>query len=521
MSDAWQAHLPDGTTWRPVEPGESLAGAWTARWAEDPDAPAIIDLTGGPERTLTRADLERRSAAAAAVLADAGVRPGDRVLVSASASVPYLALYVGAIRLGAVVVPANTAYTRDELTHIAQDSGAALAVLDDRGRAPTSVLPVLVPAEVDRTGDGEPAGTDAEGASAAGGGRPGLDRATAGDLAMIAYTSGTTGRPKGALLTHENLLSSARAVVTAWRWTADDGLVLALPLFHMHGLGVGVHGSLVSGGRILLLGGFTADGVAAAASRDDATMVFGVPTMHKRLVELAEREPAAREALASLRLMVSGSAPLSDELWARIRDVAGQEVMERYGMTETVMNVSNPYDGARRPGTVGLPLPGVEVRLDGDDDTGEILVRGQNVFAGYHERPDATRESFTDDGWFRTGDIGHRSEDGYVAIVGRSKELIISGGFNVYPREVEEALEAHPAIREAVVIGRPSEEWGETVAAVVVLDGDATLPRDEDLGAFVTGRVAGYKKPREYHVIDEVPRNAMGKIDRAKVRELV
>ena len=217
--------------------------------------------------------------------------------------------------------------------------------------------------------------------------------------------------------------------------------MLALPLFHLHGLGVGVHGSFVAGGRILLLDGFSPEKVVAAAQRDDGTMFFGVPTMHKRLVEHAESDPGAAAALRGLRLVVSGSAPLPDDLAADRRGT-GQEVLERYGMTETVMSISNPYEGERRPGSVGLPLPGVEVSFEGGGEEGEILVRGPNVFSGYYQRPEATGESFTEDGWFRTGDIGRRDADGYIAIVGRSKELIISGGYNVYPREVEDVLEA-------------------------------------------------------------------------------
>jgi malonyl-CoA/methylmalonyl-CoA synthetase len=502
----WQRHLRGGQVWKPVEPGESLARVWADAWRERPEAVALVDLTGEQEVVHTRADVEARSAQAAGRLAAVGIGAGDRVVFSGAPSADYVFLYLGALRLGAVIVPANTAYTAAELGHIVSDSGAGHLVLDDAARAPEPSLTVIVPG----TGAGDVAPP------------AGLDAAVAGDLAMIAYTSGTTGRPKGAMLSHGNLLASARAVGLAWRWTEDDGLVLALPLFHIHGLGVGLHGSLVAGARILLLRGFTPPAVAAAAARPDSTLFFGVPTMHTRLVEHAQADPDARDALASLRLLVSGSAPLSDELWQRVADVTGQRIIERYGMTETVMNISNPYDGDRRPGTVGIPLPGVEVRLDAEGDgPGEVLVRGQNVFAGYWNRPEATQETFAADGWLRTGDVGVRSPDGYFAIVGRSKELIISGGYNIYPREVEEALEAHPAIREAAVVGRPSDEWGESVAAFVAPADGATVPDAGELSAFVGERLAGYKKPREYHVIDVVPRNALGKIDRRRVGELL
>ncbi len=502
----WRRHLLAGATdqWPLVAEHDSLTRCWRERWLEQPDAVALVDLTAEAETSYSRADLDARSAAAARLLFERGVRRGDRVLFSGGPSASYLFLYVGALRLGAAIVPANTGYTAPELAHIVADSGAVLAVVDEPRRIGGG-LPVVVPASV------ELLAADA----------PPLDQATARDLALIAYTSGTTGRPKGAMLSHGNLLASARAVTIAWRWTGDDGLVLALPLFHMHGLGVGIHGSLASGGRILMLPGFKPAPVAAASARADATLLFGVPTMHKRLLEHAEADPAARDALASLRLVVSGSAPLSGELWERIRAVTGQRILERYGMTETIMNISNPYDGERRPGTVGIPLPGVEVRLDGGEEVGEILVRGENVFAGYWQREDATVESFTDDGWFRTGDIGQRSADGYVSIVGRSKELIISGGYNVYPREVEEVLESHPGIHEAAVVGLPSEEWGEVVTAFVVHAADADPPTADELAALTSCRLASYKRPRAYHVLDQLPRNAMGKVERGRLVELL
>ncbi len=513
----WRRHLPAGAAdpWPLVAEDDSLTRCWRERWREQPDAVALVDLTDGAETSYSRADLAARSAAAARLLHERGVRRGDRVLFSGGPSASYLFLYVGALRLGAVIVPANTGYTSPELAHIVADSGATLAVVDDSQRIADG-LPVVVPASVE---------LDAAVAEADAAGPPPLDEATARDLAMIAYTSGTTGRPKGAMLSHGNLLASARAVTIAWRWTADDGLVLALPLFHMHGLGVGIHGSLTSGGRILMVPGFKPELVATACARADATLFFGVPTMHKRLLEHAEAEAAARDALASLRLVVSGSAPLSGELWERVRAVTGQRILERYGMTETIMNISNPYDGERRPGTVGIPLPGVEIRLDGggdgDSEAGEILVRGENVFGGYWQREDATAEAFTEDGWFRTGDVGQRSPDGYVSIVGRSKELIISGGYNVYPREVEEVLETHPGIHEAAVVGRPSEEWGEVVTAFFVHAADAAPPTADELAALASTRLAGYKQPRAYHVLDQLPRNAMGKVERGRLVELL
>jgi malonyl-CoA/methylmalonyl-CoA synthetase len=330
-----------------------------------------------------------------------------------------------------------------------------------------------------------------------------------GDVALLCYTSGTTGAPKGAMLTHGNALASCEALRLAWRWTADDRLVLALPLFHVHGLGVGLHGTLLSGGSAMLLPRFDADAVLDAAREHDATLFFGVPTMYARLAG----SPRVAE-LARLRLCVSGSAPLPASLHDELDAHAGVRVLERYGMTETIMNVSNPCDGERRAGTVGFPLPGVEVRLD--DPSGEILLRGPNVFPGYWGRPDATREAFTDDGWFRSGDVGARDHDGYLRIVGRAKELIISGGYNVYPREVEDVLLEHPLVAEVAVVGEPSDEWGETVVAVVVPPTGAAAD-EEALLEFAAEQLAPYKRPRRVRFVDALPRNALGKVVRAEL----
>ncbi|MET0895054.1 MAG: AMP-binding protein, partial [Acidimicrobiia bacterium] len=299
---------------------------------------------------------------------------------------------------------------------------------------------------------------------------------------------------------------SPEALRLAWRWTADDRLVLALPLFHMHGLGIGLHGSLLAGAGVLLVPRFDPDAVLDTARDHGGTMFFGVPTMYDRLVA----SPRCAE-LAELRLCVSGSAPLPPALFAALQEQAGLTVLERYGMTETLMNVSNPFDGERRAGTVGFPLPGVDLMLATD---GEILVRGPNVFPGYWERPEANEASFSDadddgDPWFHSGDIGEFDADGYLAIVGRAKELIISGGFNVYPREVEDVLRNVPGVGDVAVIGTPSTEWGEVVTAVVVVDGDFDA---DALLAYAAEQLAPYKRPRQVRVIDELPRNALGKV---------
>ena len=298
-----------------------------------------------------------------------------------------------------------------------------------------------------------------------------------------------------------NLLASAEALAIAWRWSIDDRLILALPLFHMHGLGVGLNGTLCAGASLVLLPRFDVDTVLDAVSSFQATLFFGVPTMYQRLAA----SPRVAD-LAPLRLCVSGSAPLAVSLHRALALSAHQIVLERYGMTETAMNTSNPIDGERRAGTVGLALPGVEVQLALD---GEILLKGPNVFRGYWQRPDATDQAFSDDGWFRTGDLGSLDADGYLSIVGRTKDLIISGGHNVYPREVEEVLLGHPSVAEIVVAGIPSEEWGEVVGAWVVSSG--TLDVDA-LDLFATERLATYKRPRVFYELGALPRNAMGKV---------
>jgi malonyl-CoA/methylmalonyl-CoA synthetase len=344
------------------------------------------------------------------------------VITAGGTSVDLVAAHWAALRLALVVVPLNPAYSEREvevLLGAAQPRAAILARPELQATVARLAPDVLVTGVDIDLPDGPV---------------PSLDGADNDDPAFLTFTSGTTGRPKGALLSHGNLLASAEAVRIAWRWTADDRLILCLPLFHMHGLGVGVHGTLLAGGSAILQPSFDAAQVLAAA--DGATMFFGVPTMYARLVEAN-----GAERLGRLRLCVSGSAPLSAALHREIAARCGQVVLERYGMTETVMLTSNPLEGERRPGSVGLPLPGVEVRLG--DTSQEIEVRGPNVFAGYLARPDANAEAFTADGWFRTGDIGRLDDDGYLSIVGRAKELIISGGYNVYPREIEDVLRAH------------------------------------------------------------------------------
>ena len=470
----------------------TLPEQWLARWRDDPGATVVIDPSGV---RVTGAMMADWSAGVARRLATSGVRAGDRVLLSADPSIDLVVAYVALLRLGAVVVPTNPAYTGPELHHVVSDARPVLAVADEPARFAELGLPAVTPAV---------AGPDA--------GQVALDLAGPDELAWLCYTSGTTGRPKGAMLSHANLAAGAEALLEAWGWTSRDCLVLALPLFHMHGLGVGINGALTSGSPVVVLARFDVDAVLDAREAYDGTLFFGVPTMYARFVESARLEE-----LSQFRLCVSGSAPLAPALWAAVREATGVEVLERYGMTETMMLCSNPLAGPRIPGSVGTPLPGVDVRLAED---GAVEVRGPAVFSGYWERPDATAAAFTADGWFRTADVGAWGTEGDLRLVGRTSELVITGGFNVYPREVEDAVREHPDVVDVAVIGAADPAWGEIVVAFVVAATADAPPATESLDAHVLERLAPYKRPRRWTFVESLPRNAMGKVQRDVLREL-
>lgn len=519
----WSRHLPAGSAAEvDLSAGGTLPAVWLDRWSSDPQRAVVWDAHDG---WVTGAQLTGRAQEIARRLANAGVGVGDRVLMSGPSSSRLVAAHAAALAMGAVVVPLNGAYRADEVRGVVADCRPVAALVEGVGEPGEwaqwiAETEATVPVS-DFDAASLPAGEDPSGTAR-------LDIAVQAsgrrgdEPALIGYTSGTTGRPKGAVLSHANLLASVRALEVAWRWTPDDVLLLALPLFHMHGLGVGLHGTLTVGARAVLQPTFESDAVFDAIRQHRATMFFGVPTMYSRLVA----SPRAAD-LSALRLCVSGSAPMPAELHDAVREASGQHVIERYGMTETVMLVSNPHDEPRRAGTVGFPLPGVEIRLDaldvsdGDggpmsddaamagDDAAEILVRGPNVFSGYWERPAENSASFTD-GWFRTGDLG-QWDDGYLRIVGRAKELIICGGFNVYPREVEEVIASHPDVAECAVAGEPDPEWGEVVVAYVVAQRDFD---NDELKDFVGERLAYYKRPRRTYRIAVLPRNALGKVQR-------
>jgi len=492
---SWYRHLPSELEPAGVEllAGGSLSSTWVARWREQPQEAVIHDSEQG---WVSGQELLDRSEIIARKLGRAGVEPGDRVLLSAASSVGLVAAHAAVLRLGAVVMPTNGAYRAEEVAHVVADARPKVAIVEQPEwiewihAADPNVVVTSPSVELDM------------------GPSVHLDQAQSDTPALIGYTSGTTGRPKGAVLSHGNLLSSVRGLEIAWRWTADDTLILALPLFHMHGLGVGLHGTLTVGAKAVLLPEFEVSQVLDSLQEFHATMFFGVPTMYGRLLESTRADE-----LKNLRLCVSGSAPLAAELHHKIYQITGQRVLERYGMTETAMLVSNPYEGERRPGSVGFPLPGVDIRLEGEP--AEIQVKGPNVFSGYWERPNENLDAFVD-GWFRTGDLGAIDSDGYLSIVGRAKELIISGGFNVYPREVEDVISEYEPIQECAVVGVPDDEWGEVVVAFVVADREVGT---DEIKSFVGERLAHYKRPRRTHRVEALPRNALGKVQKHRLME--
>src|SRR4051812_1777738 len=471
-----------------------MAEAFAATAAERGDAAALV-VDGA---AATHGELDERAARIGGFLHARGVGAGDRVLLCGPTSMALVAAYLGILRVGATAMPCDAALTAAELRHLLEDGEpvAAFVAPDARERlAEAGDLATLVGLDEVDALDAEPVDPEPD---------PGP--------AMLAYTSGTTGAPKGVPLTHANVLASTRGVVQAWRWSADDVLVHALPLSHQHGLS-GVHLSLLCGSSAVVFSRFDPAALTGAIREHRATVLFAVPAMYERLHAW---DGIGEADLSSLRLAVSGSAPLPAALAERVADWLGQPPLERYGSTEAGLDVSNLYDGPRRPGRVGWALPGIELRLDGED--GEILVRGPQVFDGYWNRPDATREALTGDGWFRTGDLGRLDdEDGSLEITGRSKELIISGGLNVYPREVEAVLEEHPAVGSVAVAGVPSERWGEEVVAFVVADGD--LDGDAVI-AFARERLSAYKCPKRVVALDELPVNRMGKVRRDALAEM-
>ena len=474
----------------------------------------------GSGKTYSYADLERESARYAGFLTGLGLRKGDRVMAQLDKSPEVLFLYLGCIRAGLIYLPLNTAYRRGELEYFLQDAEPSV-IVSAPSLQPT--LQELADAQSIRhvfTLNQSRGGTLPEKAAASAGEFANVT-CNADDAAAILYTSGTTGRPKGAMITHGNLSSNALALQEAWGWRADDVLLHALPLYHVHGLFVACHCVLFGGSRMLMLDKFDARTVMDLLAC--ATVMMGVPTFYTRL--LAEAD-FGREYSAHMRLFISGSAPLLEQTFREFEQRTGQAILERYGMTETGMNTSNPLHGERLPGTVGLPLSGVSVRIVDDygtevaaDEVGQLLVKGPNVFKGYWRMPDKTAEEFTPDGFFKTGDLSSVGENGYISIVGRGKDLIITGGLNVYPKEIERAIDDLNGVTESAVIGLPHVDFGEAVNAVVVRDSGAADLSEADIIATLKGKLAGFKVPKQVFFVDALPRNAMGKVQKNRLRE--
>jgi malonyl-CoA/methylmalonyl-CoA synthetase len=469
---------------------------------------------------LTYGDVRDLSARYAAAVAACGVMPGDRVAVQVEKSPEALFLYLGVLRAGAAFLPFNTAYTLAEVDYFIGDAAPALVVADPARRDGVAEIAAKHGVKRVETLAADGSGSLADPAT----GQPAhfadVERGP-DDLAAILYTSGTTGRSKGAMLTHNNLRSNAEALVSTWRFTADDVLIHALPIFHTHGLFVASNVTLTAGGAMIFLPKFDAGEVLGLMPK--ATALMGVPTFYTRLLD---HPGLTREVASHMRVFISGSAPLLEETHRQFQERTGHAILERYGMTETSMNASNPYDGERIPGSVGFPLAGVEIRV-AEPESGDLLptgevgvleVRGPNVFKGYWQMPEKTAAEFRADGFFVTGDLGRIDERGYVWILGRGKDLVITGGFNVYPKEVELEIDAIPGVAESAVIGLPHPDFGEAVTAVVIRDGDA-CPDEAEMLAALRGKLAAFKCPKRVIFEDTLPRNTMAKVQKSVLRE--
>ena len=471
------------------------------------------------DRIITHHDFLSTTAQIAHTLTEIGLKAGDRVAAQIGKSPVALALYAACVQAGLVFLPLNTAYTVDELSYFIENSGASLIVCDGRNIEQLSPLAQRLSAGI------ETLNTDGSGSL--------MDRARtmpirfdtvergADDLAALLYTSGTTGRSKGAMLTQANLLSNAQTLTREWQFTADDTLLHALPIFHTHGLFVATNIILLSGGSLILMPKFDPD--MMLEKLPGATTLMGVPTFYTRLLN----DPRfTRETTTHMRLFISGSAPLLTETHIQFEDRTGHRILERYGMTETNMNTSNPYDGDRRAGTVGWPLPDVELKVTDpetgqtlpNDEIGVIEVRGPNVFKGYWQMPEKTKAELRDDGFFITRDLGKIDKDGYVHILGRNKDLIISGGYNIYPKEIELILDAQPGVLESAVIGVPHPDFGEAIVGILIPETEQTPDLTQILQS-ISESLARFKHPQRFIILSELPRNTMGKVQKNILRD--
>ena len=469
--------------------------------------------------TMTYGALLAETGRYANALIGLNIRPGDRVAVQLEKSPAVIFIYLACVRMGAVFLPLNTGYTLNELEYFISDSGASLVICDPHARDGLSEIASRHHAQLETHGR-DASGSLYEKAMKAAGDFKDVARGP-DDLAAILYTSGTTGRSKGAMLSHDNLASNAIALVETWRFSPQDVLIHALPVFHTHGLFVATNVTLLAGSSLIFLPKF--DAKLVLSYMDRASVLMGVPTFYTRLLDEAGLNA---ETTAKMRLFISGSAPLLAETHREWNKRTGHAILERYGMTETNMNTSNPYDGDRIPGTVGMALPGVEARVVDPEtgkpvpqgDIGMIEVKGPNVFKGYWNMPEKTKAEFRDDGFFITGDLGQFDERGYLSIVGRGKDLIISGGLNIYPKEVEEEIDALAGVAESAVIGLPHPDFGEGVVAVIVREKNATID-EQQVMAGLDGRLARFKLPKHIFFVDELPRNTMGKVQKNLLRD--
>lgn len=483
----------------------------------DGNESVFLQLPDG--ETITYAAFLQTAAQYAGLLTELGLKPGDRLAVQIEKSPQALAVYAACAQAGIVFLPLNTAYTADEVSYFVENSGA-LVILCDQTKA-DALAPIAQRCGAAlETLNADGSGTFAEKAAKCPEHFETVGR-SGDDLAAFLYTSGTTGRSKGAMLTQENLLSNAQVLVSEWQFTSQDTLLHALPIFHTHGLFVATNITLLAGGKMTFLPSFNLDQVIEQLPA--ATTMMGVPTFYTRL--LGDKR-FTKDLVKHMRLFVSGSAPLLAETHVQFEKRTGCRILERYGMTETNMNTSNPYSGERRAGTVGFPLPGTEVKItdsnSGEElpqgEIGEIEVRGPNVFKGYWQMPEKTAEELRSDGFFITGDLGQIDDDGYLLIVGRNKDLIISGGYNIYPKEIELQLDEEDHVLESAVIGVPHPDFGETVVGILVADGEIE-PDVVAIKSNISTSLARFKHPQKLIILPELPRNTMGKVQKKALRD--
>ena len=494
----------------------NLYALFRERFPHDPNA---LFLDGIDGRKLRYSEIPQRSGQMHSLLQHCGVGKGDRVVVQVDKSIEAVLLYLACLRAGAIYIPLNTAYTAAEVAYFLNDATPQLFVCTPARRdelktvASECGVPRLL--SLGGAGDGElvqalkslPASEQ-------------VVEVEAQELAAILYTSGTTGRSKGAMLSHANLASNALVLFDFWHWQSDDVLLHALPIFHVHGLFVALHCALLGGSRVIFMPRY--DAATVVRMLPQASVMMGVPTFYTRLLD---RDDFGRDVCSGMRLFISGSAPLLAETHREFEARTGHRILERYGMTETGMITSNPYDGERIAGTVGYALPGISARVASErggelprGEAGVLEIDGPNVFRGYWRKPEKTAEEFRADGWFITGDIATMSDDGRVTIVGRAKDLIISGGFNVYPKEIESEIDDLPGVMESAVIGVPHPDFGEGVTAIVVPDGSTDISESSIIAA-LRGRLARFKQPKRVFIVDELPRNTMGKVQKNILRD--